>query len=229
MSPILFFTPNSCAFGSIVALEWLGKPYRLCRIEAAMHASPAYRRLSPLGEVPALMHEDQILTESMAILHHLGSRDLSRGLVPSQGTPEFDRLNQVLSYLTTSVHPLFQPIFHADRFADAAEDQEKVRQKAVSNLPGRYERLEAFLQGRDWLVGDRPTVADAYLYGIVRWGDGFIDTNRYEAVRRLRERLATDPAVKFAHAVERQQPAVSAGPFEGNVDFTQVENLAKAA
>jgi len=34
-APVLFYMPGTCAFGSIVALEWLGRPFRLCRIEPA--------------------------------------------------------------------------------------------------------------------------------------------------------------------------------------------------
>jgi glutathione S-transferase len=66
VTPTLFFTPESCGLGSSIALEWLGKPYRLCRLSVADHNDPAYLRLSPLGEVPALLTDDRVITESFA-------------------------------------------------------------------------------------------------------------------------------------------------------------------
>src|SRR3546814_4878622 len=75
MEPILFYgVPSGCSFCSIVAVEWLGKPYRLCRIEMPeIVKSESYLRINPVGETPALMTADgRVLAESMAILNHLG-------------------------------------------------------------------------------------------------------------------------------------------------------------
>ncbi|MFC6980781.1 hypothetical protein [Microbulbifer taiwanensis] len=49
MTPVLFYgVPSGCSFGSIVALEWLGKPYQLCRVEMPEAAtSDSYRRINP--------------------------------------------------------------------------------------------------------------------------------------------------------------------------------------
>ena len=105
MSTILFYTPGSCAFGSMIALEWLGLPYRLCRVEKEVRASSDYAKVNPLKLVPVLRHGKTTLTESFAILDHLGACDEHRRLVPKQGTAHFDRLNEILSYLTTTFHP----------------------------------------------------------------------------------------------------------------------------
>lgn len=57
MQPILFYgVPQGCSFGSIVALEWLGQPYRLCRVEMLEQPwDPLFERINPLYQTPALL------------------------------------------------------------------------------------------------------------------------------------------------------------------------------
>src|SRR5205809_766201 len=101
MEPILFYgIPHGCSFGSIVALEWLNEPYRLCRIDMlAESKDETYTRVNPDHQTPALLLQNRVvLNESFAILHHLAARDLSKKLSFRQGTEEFDRLNYVLAF-----------------------------------------------------------------------------------------------------------------------------------
>ena len=116
MTPTLFYgIPSGCSFGSIVALEWLGQPYRLSRIDMPeVVQSDAYRRINPVGETPSLLTEDgRIISESLAILNHLGSRGIDKGLSFKQGTAGFDRLNQTLAYLNTSFFNSFSPLWYS--------------------------------------------------------------------------------------------------------------------
>ena len=83
MEPVLFYgVPHGCSFGSIVALEWLGRPYRLCRIEMPLETGErTYVRLNQARQTPTLLLEDgRALSESLAILQHLAARDLCRKL-----------------------------------------------------------------------------------------------------------------------------------------------------
>ena len=219
----LFFAKGSCAFGSIVGLEWLGQPYRLVRTQKSDHTNPAYRRFNPTGEVPTLLVGDRTISESVAILHHVGSRDPRHSLVPAQGTAAFDQFNQILGYLVTSVHPGFAPFFHADRLGGPTQAaQRAVHEAGLARLPERYERIEALLSATGWLVGDAPTLADAYLIGIIRWGDDLINQSPYANLRALRDRLAQDPAVRFAQAVEDGDAASPSGAFQG---FVKLDDL----
>ena len=114
MHPILCYgVPSGCSFGSIVALEWLGQPYRLCRIDMPNEVTgDAYRRINPIGETPSLLDGDgQVISESLAILNHLGARGIDRGLGFAQGTRDFDRLNQLLAYLNTSFFGDYETYF----------------------------------------------------------------------------------------------------------------------
>lgn len=221
MRPILFFTPGSCGLGSNIALEWLGKPYLLCRLSVADHTNPAYLRLSPLGEVPALLTSDRVITESFAILHHLGAQDPSGRLIP-RGSKGFDLLNQTLSYLVSIFHPAFRPVFHADRFALTESGHREAFEAAVARLPKEYAHIERLLEPTGWFAGAAPSVADAYFLGLARWGDAFVDQTAYPNIQRLRERLSEDPAVSFSLAAERGEPAEFSGRFEGFIDLADL-------
>lgn len=224
MTPILFYgVPSGCSFGSIVALEWLGLPYRLCRIEMPeVASSDDYRRINPLGETPSLMTDaGAVISESLAILNHLGARGTGSGVAFDQSSPDFDRLNQMLAFLNTTFFNAFSPLWYA--LEHGAEGSQK---QALTDY-GRalVERAHADLQGMlgdgPWLLGKQRTLADAYFIGIARWTKyhDVIDRRDYPGVQRLFDRLETDPAVRFAHAIERGETAISAGGYQGHVSL----------
>jgi glutathione S-transferase len=232
MEPVLFYgVPHGCSFGSIVALEWLGQPYRLSRID--MLASPTlYARVNPSRETPTLLLEDgETLSESFAILQHLAGRDLGRKLGFPQGTRAHDRLNRVLAYLHTSFHAAFSPAWVAYKLADSDPMKPALRDLARDKAAKGYAHLDALLAGRDWLDGSNSwTVADAYLVGIARWGEdlGLFELARaYPRVHAHLQRLEADPAVIFAHAIEDERPATTSGGFLGHVALDElVQRLA---
>ena len=84
--------------------------------------------------------------------------------------------------------------------------------------------LEAMLGDKDWLLGDRRTLADAYFAGIARWTryHDVVDRRDYPGLQRLFEKLEADPAVRFAHAIERGDAAVSGGGFRGEVSLDDI-------
>jgi glutathione S-transferase len=221
MTPILYYLPETCAFGSIVALEWLGKPFRLCRLDETSLKSDAYRKLNPLLQVPTYKSAEGILTESAAILQHVGFQGLSKGIAFKQGTPEYDHLNEMMSFLTTSLHSSIGPIVHPDRVADQERSQEDaVHHAKTVTVPSHFKHIEERLSRHKWLVGDKPTIADAYFYGIARAAKKFINFDKdFPATAKFFDRMKTDPGVVFAHAVEDGKITApkSASGFAGEV------------
>ena len=224
MSPILFYgVPSGCSFGSIVALEWLGQPYRLCRIDMPeVVTGEAYRRINPVGETPTLLTEGgALLSESMAILNHLGAKGIDRGLAFAQGTPEFDRLNQMLALLNTTFFNAYTPLWYALEHAGDGPEKQVLTGFGRALVRRAHEALAAMLGDQPWLLGEQRTLADAYFIGIARWNEyhQVVDRREYPALQRLYDKLEADPAVVFAHAIEAQRPAASAGGFAGEVSL----------
>ncbi len=229
MEPTLFYgVPHGCSFGSIVALEWLGQPYRLCRID--MLATPKderYARINPRHLTPTLLLESgEALGESLAILNNIAARDLGRRLGFLQGTREFDRLNSVLAFLHMELHGAFSPAWTAFKLpADAAKEKEMLRALARKKAAESYARLETMLSGHEWLAGDTRTIADAYLVGVARWGEdlGLFDLKRdYPRLHQHLQKLQADEGVIFAHAIEEGKPTTTSGRFLGHVTLDDV-------
>ncbi|AXK38833.1 glutathione S-transferase family protein [Crenobacter cavernae] len=234
MHPILFYgVPSGCSFGSIVALEWLGAPYRLSRIEMPeVVTGDAYRRINPVGETPTLMDENgQLISESLAILNHIGARGIDKKLGFAQGSRDFDRLNQMLAYLNTSFFGAFAPLWYALEHGADGADKTALTRYGAAEVVNVHAELEAMLGESPWLLGEHKTLADAYFIGIARWTKyhAVLDRRDYPKLQRLYDRLEADPAVKFAHAIEKQVQPVGSGGFMGHVSLDEALRLLPAA
>lgn len=222
-SPILFYgVPSGCSFGSLVALEWLGRPYRLCRIDMPEGFTADYLRLNPAAETPALITADgHALTESMAILNHIGGLGIGRGLGFAQDTRDFDRLNRMLAYLNTTFFNAFSPLWHVLEHGVEGDAGAALTQYGRDGVARAHAQLEAMLGDAPWLLGERRTLADAYYIGIARWTKyhDVVDRRDYPRLQRLYDRLEADPAVVFAHAIEEQAPATGTGGFQGHISL----------
>ncbi|MGY6564450.1 MAG: glutathione S-transferase family protein [Halomonadaceae bacterium] len=231
MEPVLFYgVPQGCSFGSIVALEWLGKPYRLCRIEMLEQPWDAlYAKINPLFKTPALLLEDgEPLTESLAILQHLAARDLEARLGFAQGSREFDRLNQMLAYLNTDFFAAFGPLWTLyDTQGMSGVEQEMLRRLGRESVAESCVYLNELLAEREWLLGDARSVADAYFVGIARWAEYhrlFDLKQEYPNLARHLAKLKDDPAVRFAEAIERGELPTGVGHFKGHVSLHELES-----
>ena len=231
--PVLFYgVPSGCSFGSIVALEWLGRPYQLCRVEMPGVVSGAeYRRINPRGETPSLMLESgEVISESIAILNHIGALGIEHRLGFAQSTREFDRLNQMLAYLNTTFFSAFAPLWYALERGSEGADKLALTSYGRDRVEKAHAGLEAMLGDRPWLTGEHRTVADAYFIGIARWTKyhAVVDRGAYPGLQRLYDKLEADPAVVFAHAVERGESVDGAGGFAGEVGLREVLELPTA-
>jgi glutathione S-transferase len=231
-TPVLFYgVPEGCSFGSIVALEWSGLDYRLCRIEMPSAVTSAlYKRINPVAETPSLLTADgRLVSQSVAILHHIGAQAPQSSLVPPAGTAAGDHVNEVLAFLNTGFFESFSPLWYALEHAKQGHEGEALRAMGQAKVRKAHADLERMLTGSPWLAGHKRTAADAYFMGIARWNDfhRVLDRREFPAVHALYERLSSEPAVLFAHAVEHQAPMRSAGGFQGHVDLAaSVEAMA---
>ncbi|MDO8070232.1 glutathione S-transferase family protein [Janthinobacterium sp. SUN176] len=226
---LIYSVPFGCSFAAIAALEWSGLPYQLARVEARDPASkqhPAFLAINPLGQTPALLtHAGAPLLESMAILLHIAARAPNSGLGFAQGTPQYDRLNSVLSFLHTTFHAAFMPAFQASRAPETDARAAVWREMAVEKVNKSLAHLERLLAGRAWLASDTgPTIADAYLAATARWAEPLqlARLADYPDTARVLAALEQDPGIRFAHAIEAGLPAASQGGFLGHVALDQL-------
>ncbi len=234
MKPVLFYgVPSGCSFGSIVALEWLGIPYQLCRINMPEDVtSEDYRRINPVAETPALMMASgNVITESMAILNHIGALSDDQKLNFAKGTVKFDSLNQALAFLNTTFFNAFSPLWFVYEHGLENEEQRALKQYGIACLEKAYADLESFLGNKPWLLGEDRSLADAYFSGIARWSKyhPVIDFQAYPRVQQLYKKLLADPGVKFAQSVEEGGPTMTGSGFAGEISLSDALRLMNKA
>jgi glutathione S-transferase len=228
MQPILIYGfPLGTSMGLVAALEWLGKPYRLCRIDMLCEMrQPPFARINPRVETPVLITDrGDVVTETMAIAGWFEARDDARRISFDPLSPEADRMHQAMAFINTGFTAAFGPLW-------AAMEMENPDPVAQSFLRGwgrdsvieRHDKLEGMIGDSRFLIGDRPTLADGLLAGAARWLEfhGIAARDRWPRLAALCSRIEAEPAVIYATALENGEPAGGSGACVGHVDLDEV-------
>lgn len=192
----LYFAPLSCSLATRIALYESGQAAGFHEVLLSTKRTKAgadYLAINPKGQVPALLTDDgEVLTEGVAILQYVADRAPASGLAPPAGAFARYRLQQWLNYLASELHKqVFYTLFNP---AIPAEAKTYAREVA---LPARFDHLSAHLKDQPYLVGDRFTVADAYLVTALNWAaPAGVDLRRW-------------PVLAEWHAAQLQRPAVA--------------------
>jgi glutathione S-transferase len=192
----LYFSPGACSLSPRIVLMEAGLPFTAEKVDlkSKKTASGAdYFGINSKGSVPTLELDDgQVLTEGPAIVQYLADLKPDSGLAPRAGSFERYRLMEILNYLASEVHKGFSPLFKADTPAEA----QKI---AVDNLAKKFDWLSTQLAGRKFLMGDMFTVADAYLFTVLRWtGLVHIDLTKWPVLTAYLARVRERPKVQEA-------------------------------
>lgn len=193
----LYYLPGACSLADHIVLEWIGAPYEAQRVPREGLRSEDYLRINPAGVVPALQEDDGwVLTENAAILNYLADKYPQAGLGGDGSPRSRAEVNRWLAYLNSDVHPTFRPVFRPERFIDGEEAQAQARQIAVARLRAYFERLDAQLEGREWLTGTR-SYADPYLFVVINWAKAKgADLTGLSNLARFHEHMLQDAGVK---------------------------------
>ncbi|MDE1149883.1 MAG: glutathione S-transferase N-terminal domain-containing protein [Azospirillaceae bacterium] len=189
----LFYFPGACSLASHIALAEAGMSYRLVTIDMEKRTSDGrdFRAINPKGFIPALELDDgAVLAESLAILTYIA--DQAGILLPREGFGRWKVL-EALSFMATEVHGNFKP------FWKKAPDAEKDRSRAL--LLRHFATLADELGGGPFLVGDRMTIADAYLFVMLLWAARH-EIDVPEELRTYAAQLKHVPSVARALAEE---------------------------
>jgi glutathione S-transferase len=228
MEPILLYgIPAGSSMGLVAALEWLGKPYALCRVDMLGEMrDAAYARLNARHETPVLITDTgQPLTETMAISGWLEARDTDRKVSFEPGAPETDRMHQLMAFVNTGFTAAFGPLWTVMEMQQPdAPYQAALRRYGLAAVIERHDKLEALVGEGPYLLGPRSTLADAVLLGVARRLElhDVADPARWPHLLGLRRRLHGDPAVQFALAIENGERPAGSGACRGHVELQQV-------
>lgn len=202
---ILYYTPNSIALASHIALEQAGATYEARRVDFATNQqrSPEYLRLNPKGRVPALVTERGILTETPAILIYIAQSFPAAGLAPLDDPFALAQVQSFNSYLCSTVHVAHAHRMRGYRWADDPAALEAMKKKAPQVLAECFALIEDEMLQGPWVMGSLYTVSDMYLFTIAQWleADG-VDATQFPKVMDHRRRMAENPVVTRTLAAE---------------------------
>ncbi|MGE5792212.1 MAG: glutathione transferase GstA [Bacteroidota bacterium] len=196
----LYFSPGACSLSPHIAAREAGIPVDLVKVDLKarkLEGGGDYARINGKGYVPALTLDDgTVLTEGPAIVQYLADRKPETGLAPANGTIERYRLQEWLNFLTSEIHKSFSPLFNPA----AAEGW---KQAARDNITRRFDWVAEQLGPNAYLVGERFTVADAYLFTLLNWCQWTgINLDRWPALKDYHARVAARPKVQEALRAE---------------------------
>lgn len=134
-------------------------------------ASPAFLKVNPIGQIPAWVEGDLVLTESLAITNHI-ARTRGGDLAPR--TPaEAAHLDQWTLLAVTSIEgPALEIQTITGQGGDKTAEGQAAISIAAAKLRRPLARLETHLSGQSHLLGDRFTVADLNLAECLRYAQG---------------------------------------------------------
>lgn len=203
----LYFSPGACSLSPHIVLREAGLPFEAIKVDLATKTTADgadFRAVNPKGYVPTLQLDDgRILSEGPAIVQYLADLAPDRQLAPANGSWERYQLQEWLNFISTEIHKQFSPLFNAAN-PDSVKDAQKAK------LAQRFAEISPLLEGQDYLTGSQFSVADAYLFTVLRWSKFFhIDLSQWQGIAKFVERVAARPAV--AEALEFEAQAKKAG------------------
>jgi glutathione S-transferase len=197
----LYFSPGACALHPQIALREAGLKFDLARVDLRAHKLPDgtdYYGINPKGYIPALELDDgSLLTEGAVIDQYVADKNPAAKILPPVGTIERVRAQEWLHFIGTEIHKAFGPLFNP-----ALPDAEK--EAARKKIGGRFDHVEKQLGSKPYLLGDTFTVADAYLFNMLRW-TAFtgIDLAKWPHLKAFFARVEARPAVKASLEAEQ--------------------------
>lgn len=195
------FWQSGNSFKAAIMLELCGADWAPQRVAffSGETRSPGFRETNVMGEAPVLVHHrfggDFTLSQSGAILHYLAKR------FGKFGAASEDEEYEIWRWILFDNHKLtsYSATVRFLRTFQNKPDDDPVVAFFLARTRGALKVLDAHMKGRDWVVGDRPTVADFSLCAYQFWPSQIgYDHDEYPAVKAWLERLAALPGWKRA-------------------------------
>ncbi|EPH3179107.1 TPA: glutathione transferase GstA [Citrobacter braakii] len=194
----LFYKPGACSLASHITLRESGKDFTLDGVDLMkkrLENGDDFFAVNPKGQVPALLLDDgTLLTEGVAIMQYLADTVPDRQLLAPTSSLSRYKTIEWLNYIATELHKGFTPLFRPDTPEDFKPTVRVLLEK-------KMQYVNDALQDNQWICGSRFSIADAYLFTVLRWAyavklnmAGLSNIDAYMA--RMAERPAVAAALK---------------------------------
>ena len=192
----LYYSPGACSLSPHIALLEAGLPYDLVKVDLRakkLENGDDYLKVNPKGQVPELaLDSGELVTEGPVIVQMIADKVPAKNLAPARDSAERYKLQEWLTYINGELHknigPMFSPVLSDDAkafFKDRAT--------------GKFRYVDGQLAGKDYLMGKQFTVADGYLFTMLRWADALkFDLSGLTHLLAYKARVGARPMVQEA-------------------------------
>lgn len=212
----LYYQPFACSYAVHAALEKIGEPFALHRVNllAGEQQAEAFLAINPQGQVPVLQFEGETLTQAGAILLRLSELHPEAALMPEPSSPLRNAALKALFYLSSTLHPAFAVLFHPERTSNSARDEVKVM--AVDKVKVQLRYVDGVLDQHTYCTGEQPFAPDYLLLAILNWCRLFqISLGAFPNLKRFVDAMSELAEVKKASMTERQAMVTQQGRHPG--------------
>ncbi|MRS16826.1 glutathione transferase GstA [Enterobacteriaceae bacterium RIT691] len=196
----LFYKPGACSLASHITLRESGMDFSLVGVDLAkklLENGEDFWQVNPKGQVPALLLDDNtLLTEGVAIMQYIADTKADRQLLAPTGSITRYKTLEWLNYIATELHKGFTPLFRPDTPEDFKPTVRALLEKKLSYV-------DSVLKESEWISGNRFTIADAYLFTVLRWARAVkLEMSGLKNIDAYMARVAARPGVAAAMAAE---------------------------
>ena len=189
----LYYSPGACSMVPHIVLREAGYAFDLEKVDIPgkkTEQGDDFWKVNPKGYVPALkLDSGEVLTEVGVIIQYLADQKPESGLAPKLGTMERYHLMEAVNFASSEIHKQIGALFNPKMTPEMKEVQ-------LGVIERRFNALEKELQGKPYVTGEKYTVADAYLFGVLNWTQFHkIDLGKWPNIKAFMARVGARPAV----------------------------------
>ena len=202
MAEFTFYT-NPMSRGQIArwALHEADADYEQVIVEYGPDQPEAFTKANPMRKFPTLVHNHDdhghVITEAAAICHYLAETHPDAGLLPNAHEKA-----SYLRYLFFAAGPVEQAITARSMGWDVGDDPQKQGTTGFGSYDRMVDALDTMLTGRDYVCGDRFTMADVYVGSQAIWGVEFGTLPKRDVFVSYAERLKSRDAYTAAKKID---------------------------
>jgi glutathione S-transferase len=196
----LYYSPGACSLSPHIALREIGAEFDLAKVDVKskrLDDNRDYREVNPYGYVPALeLDTGEVILEGPAIVQYIADLRPEAGIAPANGTLDRTRVQSALALINSEIHKSIGALFNPDLDEDG-------KASATKKIQARLDVLDKQFGDAHYIANNRYSVADAYLFVVMRWLKFFkISLDRWPALAKHHDLVGARPAVQAALAAE---------------------------
>ena len=194
-APILFHCPQTRGGTTFWMHMELGEPceIRLLDVKKGEQKSPEHLAINPMGKIPALIHQGEVVTETAAICAYLADHYADKGLAPAKDDPKRGAYFRWMFFAPSCIEPAM-----LDKFTGVTrENPGSVGHGLVDDV---LTAIDTALERGPYLLGDQFTAADVVFGSTLNFATMFGAFEETPKYKTYLDTLKARPAFQKAMA-----------------------------